>query len=487
MQKGKVVIRVDGNSNIGLGHIYRGIALADMLKDDYIIEFLSKKDTSISPIINAGFNYKLLPERNNLSIEPDWINKNYSNDTIIVLDGYEFDEDYQQNIKNFNFTLIYIDDLAKGKQKADLVINHSPSANKEQYITEPYTQLALGLNYALLRNSFIKFNRQKKQYSPQIKNIFVSFGGADLNDFSLKTVKELLNLKYLKTINIVLGAAYNHNKIYKLNSSVVKIHKNISEQNVFQLMNSADLAIVSASTTSIELASLGIPMILGYYVDNQKDIYKGFVEKDCITGVENFNKLDFSDLSNKINILNKHTELKKYGKKLITLFAGNPKDNIRNMIKASLLSVRRAENKDLIFLYNLANDKLTRSNSYKSENIELSEHKKWFQNQLNNKEVLFLIAEYQNKQAGQIRFAKTVNHTTIGISISENYRGQGLASIILEQATKEYFKHNKLQVFAYIKKINFPSIKSFTKAGYKYYRDTVINNTESVIYKKEKQ
>ena len=35
MIKKKVVLRADGNSKIGLGHVYRLLALAEMLKEDF--------------------------------------------------------------------------------------------------------------------------------------------------------------------------------------------------------------------------------------------------------------------------------------------------------------------------------------------------------------------------------------------------------------------------------------------------------------------
>ncbi len=39
--KQKVIIRVDGNSDIGLGHIYRGIALPEMLKNEFDADIIN--------------------------------------------------------------------------------------------------------------------------------------------------------------------------------------------------------------------------------------------------------------------------------------------------------------------------------------------------------------------------------------------------------------------------------------------------------------
>jgi UDP-2,4-diacetamido-2,4,6-trideoxy-beta-L-altropyranose hydrolase len=48
MANKKIILRVDGNSNMGLGHIYRGIALAEMLKDEFEVLFVkaTAKDQS---------------------------------------------------------------------------------------------------------------------------------------------------------------------------------------------------------------------------------------------------------------------------------------------------------------------------------------------------------------------------------------------------------------------------------------------------------
>ena len=332
MCKQKIVIRADGNSNIGLGHIYRGIALAEMLKDEFTIEFIIRFDTTILPIQNVKFNYVFIPESITLLQEPAWFKKNYTTDTIIILDGYDFTESYQKQIKEFNFKLVYIDDLAKGNQKADLVINHSPGIKESDYKKEDYTDLALGLNYALLRKPFIEFGRNEVKIRKEIKNVFVSFGGADINDFSFSTVNEINKLEFLDEINVVIGAAYKHDAIFKLRNSKIKIHKNITSTEVFMIMKDADLAIVPASTISIELASLGVPMILGYSIYNQKGIYSGFIKNGAAFAIGDFREYKFEKLKKDIikNISEKQLEI--IQNKLLIMFNGNIKENIISKI-----------------------------------------------------------------------------------------------------------------------------------------------------------
>ena len=322
----KVIIRVDGNATIGLGHIYRGIALAEMLKDEFDVSFLTRRSSTVSPITDAEFNVEYIPESIELKDEPEYFVTTLTPDTIIVLDGYEFTEEYQQKIKNNNYKLVYIDDLAQGVQKADLVINHSPGVKESDYKKEAYTKLALGLDYALLRKSFINYKRSNTEKIKKIKSVFVSFGGADPNDFSYKTVNSLLKIDLIENINVLVGAAYKHNLIFNINNSKINIYRDISEKKVFNLMKSSDLAIVPASTTSIELAFLNIPMLLGYFVENQKGIYRGFIEENEAIPLGNFSEFNFNNIENNIDYyLTKVKELK-------SISNSNPKENIIKLI-----------------------------------------------------------------------------------------------------------------------------------------------------------
>ena len=211
----KVAIRVDGNSSIGLGHIYRGIALAEMLKDEFIIQFVTKPDSTLSPIIDAGFDYLFLPENISFPDESLWFGDNISKDSIIILDGYGFKSEYQKTVKQQGYKLVYIDDLVQYHMYADLVINHSPGIKPEDYSAEPYTKFALGLNYAMLRPAFLEAAKQKRVID-KIDTAFVCFGGSDIHDFTLKVTEVLLQTDQIKKINVVIGAAYRHKHIFDL-------------------------------------------------------------------------------------------------------------------------------------------------------------------------------------------------------------------------------------------------------------------------------
>lgn len=150
------------------------------------------------------------------------------------------------------------------------------------------------------------------------------------------------------------------------------------------------------------------------------------------------------------------------------------------------LNIREVNNKDIDFVYYLNNESSVRKNSFNLEPIKLTNHKKWFNNQLKYNKQLFFILEANKKSVGQVRFELKKDHFVIGISISEKHRGEGYAIKGLDLTMEDYFKYNSYPVYAYIKKSNTASVRLFEKAGFQYFKNDIVDNIESVIYIKEK-
>ena len=481
----RIIFRVDGNSKIGLGHLYRAIALAHILERTLDSYFLVNHDSIIAPLLKAKFSFQYIPENITLESEPDWISRTFSECDTIVLDGYQFNESYQSKFKLLNKRLIYIDDLAKGTQKADVVINHSPNIKKTDYIKEDYTKLALGLKYAVLRPSFIQAIHNIKQIGNEIETVFISFGGADPNDFTYQTVINILQIESIKTINVIVGAAYEHKRITEIKNERVILYKNQSEKEIYNLMNNSDLAITPASTTSLELASLKVPMILGFFVENQISIYNGFVENNAVFDVGDFRKYDFSKLKDLIATINVSRKLNEKVKVLSTMFESYDRNDIIDLFVRDNTSLRFARKSDIKFIFDLSNEAEVRQNSFNSAPILLDEHKKWFKDILKRKSLYYIIENSKNP-IGQIRFMEKEHFSVIGISISNKFRGRGFAKKGLAMAVKEYFSENNKPILAYIKKTNRPSINAFKKVGFSFYKEELFDDIKSDVYIKRK-
>ena len=150
---------------------------------------------------------------------------------------------------------------------------------------------------------------------------------------------------------------------------------------------------------------------------------------------------------------------------------------------ANELYIRHAKLTDVDLIFEWSNDEKVREQSFDSDVISYESHCEWFKNQLDNKNALTYIIEFENKPASLVRIHVNASNATIGVLIAEEFRGKGLARICIRTGVAEYFKTNSSPILAFIKKQNIASIKSFEKAGFSFLRDEKINQIDSVTYK----
>lgn len=478
----KLIIRADGNSKTGLGHLYRVFALIEMYKEVYDCVLVTRSTTT-TEIIPKDYLYFLIPDEVNQQQEPAWLAEKFQKDgNWLLADGYHFDSEYQKAIKHAGFRLLYVDDLNTEHMYADVIVNHSLAIKSSDYNTEPYTRFALGTAYAILRPLFLEATKQKREIH-KLSIAFVCFGGADPLNLTLKVTKALLKQEQIKKIHIVLGAAYPHKEIYELGQAhpQIQIHENLSEADLLGVMQQSDFAVAPASNILYELFAVKMPVLSGYYVDNQKSLYKGCVEHGLIFEAGNFECYAIADFEEKIETLLKQTNIQTWVDAQAKVFNAGIKDRFLNLLRA--ITYRKAREEDVMQVFEWSNDPLSRTNSYFSDPIPLETHKKWFADRLKDPSSIIYIAEVNQVPAGMIRYSLEENNAVVGILIGENFRGQGFATDFLTGTAKLYFKENKLPVFAYIKVQNRASIRSFEKAGYQKLREELVHNAPSFVYK----
>jgi UDP-2,4-diacetamido-2,4,6-trideoxy-beta-L-altropyranose hydrolase len=296
--KNDLLIRADGSTEIGLGHLVRCMSLAQILEEDYNIEFVCKQ-------IPEKIEHELKKETFRLNkIEDDSSFLDSLNSEItVVLDGYHFDLQYQKKIKQSGSKLVIIDDLHSHKFHADLIINHAPGVTENDYSAEPYTKFALGPDYALLRSSFLQVAKKDRKARDN-SSIFICFGGSDVKNLTQSVYEVVCNFDQFKKINIVTGSAYKfHNQILKHVSKddKVKYHHAIDEEMMLELMLTSGIAFVPCSGILFEALASGNICISGIYNDNQQEVYKGFKSLNAIIDSGTFKKEQIEQSIKQIN------------------------------------------------------------------------------------------------------------------------------------------------------------------------------------------
>lgn len=308
------MFRADGDTVTGLGHLYRLFALVEVVRNTFDFIFVSRS-TSISDIIPKEYPFQIIDTEVSLLEEPKWLSEKFSpEEYILIADGYQFKSKYQKSIKEQGYKMVYIDDLEEYHMYADLVINHSSLAKTSNFKAETYTKFALGTQYSLLRPAFLEKAKSKREAS-KIDTVFICFGGGDKYDLSFKAAKALLSLDFIKEVKLVVGAANKNKNIKALQNAYptrLLVYKNLSEKKLSEVMQSCNFAISPTSTILYELVCIKMPIVSGYFVENQKAVYSWFNSKNCFYGVDDFTKFDFDQLQVILEKMNHLTVIEKY-------------------------------------------------------------------------------------------------------------------------------------------------------------------------------
>lgn len=298
---GRIKVRADGDRNTGLGHLVRSKALADMLKEDFSVEFFCRliPQQLMDEFRQSGLRVHLITE------EQDYFNSLSTGD-IAIVDGYKFDINYQKKVKQTGATLICIDDMAEGEFVADLIINQSHGVRESDYNALPETKFALGPDYALLRSSFFRddahFSKPKFR-----KNLLICFGGSDVQNISEKALKLVLDFKEFNKITIITGSTYVHEDTLASILCKCKIcdyYHAIDEQKMAELMTKSDVAIVPASGILFEALATKNIVISGMYIENQKKNYNALKKLNAFIDAGRFTASEMKAALEKIKSFN---------------------------------------------------------------------------------------------------------------------------------------------------------------------------------------
>lgn len=456
MAKRTIYVRVDGDSEIGLGHIFRCIALCEMLQREFDCRFIVKNPLAVieQNILHVATQLIPLNEPKDTNEAQFLIREYLTAGDIVILDGYHFDSDYQLELKKVGCHVVCIDDIHAFHFYADVIINHSPSIHKSQYSTEPYTQFCLGLDYALLRKPFLDVASGVKTYrSDRDQNVFICLGGADPQNHILQVLDQFEGADFQQCF-VVVGSAYRFETELQsfINESELDIQvlKNLEASEMLKLMQQCGVAITSPSTVAVEYLSVGGKLFLFKIADNQNDIFTFLIEHNIAQ--------EFS-LSEKINST--------VTGRTPALIDGNQQKRLMRLFKSLTLEVREAKPEDKTMYFNWVNDSAVRSNSYHSAPIPWDSHVNWFLEKLHSPSSKLYIVSDEQDPIGQIRFELNDGFAVLSFSLDSAYRGRGLSEPLLRRGIS-VFKgdlEKQIDILAFVKKENIKSAHTFRSIG----------------------
>lgn len=259
----KIAIYVNGNNTRGIGHIYRALELAD--------EFFVKPDVyyDVNQTRRDVFGkttHNLIPVDGIAELFQICKEKQY---TVFINDILTTSIDYMIGLRSVlpNAKIVNFEDDGEGILKADLVFN-------ALYSRTDLKQVYAGEKYYISGKTFMFY--EPIEIKPEVKKVFISFGGADPQNYSDRLLKMISKEEYKKYhFTVVLGRAKkNVDALLKYNK-YEHIDVKFDIANMPEIMTNCDIGITSRGRTGYELAILGIPSIA--MAQNEREEKHGFV------------------------------------------------------------------------------------------------------------------------------------------------------------------------------------------------------------------
>jgi len=490
-----LVIRADASTQIGAGHLMRCLALAQAWKD------AGGRVTFITACQGEGLLQRLREEEFGLYTlacpYPDSRDWEYtqnvlsaSPDAWVVLDGYHFDEVYQQQVKNSGHKLLVIDDMAHLKHyHADIVLNQNLPAEQLQYSGEPYTHLLLGTRYVLLRREFLAWRDWQREVPQIARKVLVTLGGGDPENHTLKVIQALKKVEIPGLeVTAVIGASNPHVRALEsaAKQSPIPIRLIQNARNMPELMAWADVAVASAGTTLWELLFLGMPSLILILADNQSPVAEQIESQEMGRNLGWAKNVSVELLAEAIILLlndfNWRAKMSENASQVVDGYGVQKVVSFMQDAGSHRLRLRPATLEDCHLLWEWANGPDVRAASFASDPIPWEEHVRWFTQKLNDPHCFnFIALDDQGIPVGQVRFDASGDEAEISIGIAPNFRGYDYGAETIRMASQHLFKETAItRIYAHIKSSNNASIHAFTKGGYEAAGNIVVKGHKAL-------
>ncbi len=305
------IIRADASTAIGIGHVMRMMALSSaLIEQQWQVVFYCQTcpEHLLKSISAAGANWALLPaqladqeaQAKYLAGEADRLGA-----SLIVLDGYQFDEDYQMQVSKSQALTLILDDYQHCQwYHTDFILNQNPGTKDWHYrCSNPTVRMLLGTDYVLLRPQFNSVKSSTKSYF----RLVITMGGGDEANISGRIVdaasKALISLckgdKNRYQLTLICGSANPHAK--SLNAQIEKLQKagdgchyellkDVEE--MAEIFSSASLVISAGGGTVWEVACLGVANMVVITAENQTNVTQ-FADQGAIVSLGRVSEINF--------------------------------------------------------------------------------------------------------------------------------------------------------------------------------------------------
>jgi UDP-2,4-diacetamido-2,4,6-trideoxy-beta-L-altropyranose hydrolase len=467
-----ILIRCDSSTEIGTGHVYRCLVLAETLRAQGAqVQFICRQlpGNIYEKIRDQGFSIHFLKTKENEIAE---IRSLAPRGSWLVIDHYEVDGLWETNFKN-DFKIFVIDDLHNRQRHCNVLLDQNFHVVENPYkdLLSPGSIQLIGTKYSLLREEFRAAAKLIPDFAKRKKRILVFFGGGDSSNHSLRFIQAVKKVPSELEFDLLISKSNPHLETLRKESISSHIRLHIDPPNIAQLMLDSSIYFGSGGTVTWERMFLGLPGIVVSVAHNQTEIANGLAARGQQIFLGHADQVDFEQslypLAEYVAKVSWLEEVSKKNRKLVRAF---PDSLLRAIFfspddQSDEFELKIGGMEDAQFLFDLRNDPLSRKMSISQDEVKWEEHIQWLSKALSQTGLRLYIPYLNGVACGQFRVSPTGE---VSISLVSQLRGKGLAKELIAKASRLYLEEFPETKFlrARVKTANPASRKSFEQAGY---------------------
>lgn len=292
MAKAKVVIRVDANPQIGLGHLKRCSVLAGQLRmDGFDVQIVSRERVS--------------DEAEDAARTLSVIGQHPKDLSWVIVDHYGLGERWESIVRAAGHKILAIDDFRNRSHCADILVSDS-DAPFDPALNRCVGKTLIGPKFALIGP---EFTFSKNRGSEGKKQILISYGGSDPTGETTKALQALQILgqsdnDWLAGIHVVIGPANTQkNDLVRLAAPIAAVTVHDAPESLAPLLGQAHLVLTAGGNTLVEALAMGKPCIVTSTHDNQALMVGQLRERDLIVSLGDHRAVSPVDIARAVTAL----------------------------------------------------------------------------------------------------------------------------------------------------------------------------------------
>jgi len=266
---GKIIIRLDADHQRGMGHLYRMMELASVLRCNAIdpVFIIRKNQVSENMLKDRDFVYYAFDVKlTEVEIIREAI-KLFQQVHLWIYDVLDTEAEWINLLKYHHCSVLSIDDVGSGMLLADKVILMLPVKFVALESHNHNENVLAGLEYLILNEKLKNFRRTRELDKDTAGYVVgVTMGGSDTYGSTVIIAKALKAVSEdIKVIHFFLGPSFQHQEKLKEILSGINYDYQLHywESCLHQQLDGMDIVICGGGMTLFEVSAMGLP-VLGF-------------------------------------------------------------------------------------------------------------------------------------------------------------------------------------------------------------------------------